>query len=143
MMWVKKEKVIFAGVIHICFSRSTSWDMRSNLGDAPVHNIHAHKAEINCVGFNPYTEWVVATGSGDKVSKTYEAKEKGGRRACPHLSTIYRLARYTTCGIQRESCMRSIVILQKSYNWLGHRIMKLFWLLLETIGGYWFGISQG
>jgi WD40 repeat protein len=35
--------------------------------DKPIHNIRAHNAEVNCVEFNPASQWVLATGSGDKV----------------------------------------------------------------------------
>lgn len=44
------------------------WDARNKSTDAPVHDIYAHNAGINCVGFCPNSEWVLATGSGDQVS---------------------------------------------------------------------------
>lgn len=44
-----------------------SWDTRNDSNTKPVYNVHAHEAEINCVAFCPGSEWVVATGSGDKV----------------------------------------------------------------------------
>lgn len=43
-----------------------SWDSRNDT-DKPIHNIQAHEAEINCVSFAPNSEWVLATGSSDKV----------------------------------------------------------------------------
>lgn len=44
----------------------SSWDTRRNT-DSPVHRILAHDAEVNCVEFNGGNEWILATGSGDKV----------------------------------------------------------------------------
>jgi WD40 repeat protein len=50
-----------------------SWDSRNESADKPVHNIQAHEAEVNCVSFAPNSEWVLATGSGDKVSLKRES----------------------------------------------------------------------
>lgn len=47
-----------------------SWDTRDESHKA-THNVQAHNAEINCVGFSPGNEWVLATGSSDKVSEMY------------------------------------------------------------------------
>lgn len=44
-----------------------SWDTRcTNTGKA-THTVDAHTAEINCLSFNPYSEFILATGSADKV----------------------------------------------------------------------------
>ena len=32
-----------------------------------VHAVEAHAAEVNCLGFNPFNEFVLATGSADKT----------------------------------------------------------------------------
>ncbi|KAG0244845.1 CCR4-Not complex caf1 ribonuclease subunit Caf1 [Mortierella sp. GBA43] len=47
--------------------RMLIWDTRSASQEKPAHNIHAHAAEVNCVAFSPSTEFIVATGSGDRT----------------------------------------------------------------------------
>ena len=44
-----------------------SWDTRSNNTCKPSHTVDAHTAEVNCLSFNPYSEFILATGSADKV----------------------------------------------------------------------------
>jgi WD40 repeat protein len=43
------------------------WDERSDKG--PMVKVEAHGNEINCLSFNPKNEYVLATGSADKVIK--------------------------------------------------------------------------
>ena len=40
------------------------WDIRQ---DKPSNVVDAHTAEVNCLSFNPYSEFILATGSADKV----------------------------------------------------------------------------
>ncbi|KAG0218271.1 CCR4-Not complex caf1 ribonuclease subunit Caf1 [Mortierella sp. NVP41] len=47
--------------------RMLIWDTRSTSSDKPVHNIHAHTSEVNCVAFSPSSEFILATGSGDRT----------------------------------------------------------------------------
>ncbi len=44
-----------------------SWDTRSNNTAKPSHSVDAHTAEVNCLSFNPYSEFILASGSADKV----------------------------------------------------------------------------
>lgn len=44
------------------------WDTRNNNTTKPSHTVDAHTAEVNCLSFNPYSEFILATGSADKVS---------------------------------------------------------------------------
>lgn len=44
------------------------WDTRSNNTSKPSHTVDAHTAEVNCLSFNPYSEFILATGSADKVN---------------------------------------------------------------------------
>uniref|UniRef100_A0A2K5N2Z5 Histone-binding protein RBBP4-like N-terminal domain-containing protein n=1 Tax=Cercocebus atys TaxID=9531 RepID=A0A2K5N2Z5_CERAT len=43
------------------------WDTRSNTTSKPSHSVDAHTAEVNCLSFNPYSEFILATGSADKT----------------------------------------------------------------------------
>lgn len=47
------------------------WDTRSNNTSKPSHTVDAHTAEVNCLSFNPYSEFILATGSADKVNKQF------------------------------------------------------------------------
>lgn len=47
------------------------WDTRSNNTSRPSHTVDAHTAEVNCLSFNPYSEFILATGSADKVFKNF------------------------------------------------------------------------
>ena len=46
-----------------------SWDIRTVNTNKPSHIVDAHTAEINCLSFNPYSEFILATGSADKVMR--------------------------------------------------------------------------
>ncbi|EHB07460.1 Histone-binding protein RBBP4 [Heterocephalus glaber] len=43
------------------------WDTWSNNTSKPSHSVDAHTAEVNCLSFNPYSEFILATGSADKT----------------------------------------------------------------------------
>lgn len=43
------------------------WDTRNESPNKPAHTVEAHLAEVNCLSFNPYSEFILATGSADKV----------------------------------------------------------------------------
>jgi WD40 repeat protein len=47
------------------------WDTRCNNTSKPSHTVDAHTAEVNCLSFNPYSEFILATGSADKVTYLY------------------------------------------------------------------------
>lgn len=48
------------------------WDTRSNNTSKASHTVDAHTAEVNCLSFNPYSEFILATGSADKVSLHFD-----------------------------------------------------------------------
>ena len=43
------------------------WDTRKPSTEPALHQVEAHEAEINCLSFNPMNEYILATGSADKV----------------------------------------------------------------------------
>ncbi|CAI2314043.1 unnamed protein product [Caenorhabditis sp. 36 PRJEB53466] len=47
------------------------WDVRQ---PQPVHSIDAHNAEVNCLAFNPYSEFILATGSADKTVALWDLR---------------------------------------------------------------------
>ena len=48
-------------IVTIC-----SWDVRDS-SKQPANVVKAHSAPINSVAFNAFSEWLLATGSADKV----------------------------------------------------------------------------
>lgn len=50
------------------------WDTRNESPNKPAHTVDAHSAEVNCLSFNPYSEFILATGSADKVFLSYKFK---------------------------------------------------------------------
>ncbi|ELW48620.1 Histone-binding protein RBBP4 [Tupaia chinensis] len=50
------------------------WDTRSNNTSKPSHSVPAHTAEVNCLSFNPYSEFILATGSADKTVALWDLR---------------------------------------------------------------------
>lgn len=50
------------------------WDSRSGHSNKPSHRIEAHNAEVNCLAFNPYSEYILATGSADKTVALWDLR---------------------------------------------------------------------
>ncbi|KAK1304464.1 Histone-binding protein MSI1 [Acorus calamus] len=51
------------------------WDIRTPAANKPVQSVVAHQGEVNCLAFNPFNEWVVATGSTDKTVKLFDLRK--------------------------------------------------------------------
>jgi len=50
------------------------WDTRNVDYSNPVHSVEAHSAEVNCLSFNPYSEFILATGSADKTVALWDLR---------------------------------------------------------------------
>jgi len=50
------------------------WDTRAANGNRPTTIIDAHSAEVNCLSFNPYSEYILATGSADKTVALWDLR---------------------------------------------------------------------
>lgn len=71
--WSLKHDYLFASCgddkyLHI-------FDMRSPCFTKPIQSLMAHRSAINCVSFNPFNEWVVATGSTDNTMKLFDLRK--------------------------------------------------------------------
>lgn len=55
--------------IYIC-----SWDTRGSNSSKAQHIIDAHSAEVNCLAFNPFSEYILATGSADKTVAMWDLR---------------------------------------------------------------------
>lgn len=75
-------------------------------GAGVVHAVEAHAAEVNCLGFNPFNEFVLATGSADKTVRAppgARAPRSRGPRRAPERRPLLRLqqeggGRLPTCA---------------------------------------------
>lgn len=54
----------------MCFCR---WDLRE--GKTPSQKVTAHAAEVNCLSFNPSSEYRLATGSADKTVALWDMRK--------------------------------------------------------------------
>lgn len=50
------------------------WDIRKPATAAQDKEVEAHSAEVNCLSFNPFNEFVVATGSADKTVALWDTR---------------------------------------------------------------------
>jgi histone-binding protein RBBP4 len=49
--------------------------MRHESSDVPSQGFVCHNAEVNCVGFNPFSENILATGSSDKTVNLWDFRK--------------------------------------------------------------------
>ncbi|CAH8576266.1 unnamed protein product [Schistosoma mattheei] len=49
------------------------WDTRSGCTTRPSHTVDSHLAEVNCLSFNPFSEYILATGSADRTLHSFES----------------------------------------------------------------------
>lgn len=50
------------------------WDTCSNNASKRSHSVNAHSAEVNCLSSNPYSEFILATGSADKTVALWDLR---------------------------------------------------------------------
>ncbi|KAI9485210.1 MAG: WD40-repeat-containing domain protein [Benjaminiella poitrasii] len=109
--WHMRHDSIFASVgddKHLMI-----WDTREE-SNQPTHSAIAHEAEVNCVGFSPGNEWVLATGSTDKTAALWDVRNLNSKLHSlkkhdedivqlawsPHHETIL-----ATASIDRKVCV--------------------------------------
>lgn len=51
------------------------YDFRAPCVLKPIKRLMAHQSEISCLSFNPFNEWLVATGSTDKTVKSFDMRK--------------------------------------------------------------------
>ena len=61
-------------VLWLYFLFSLSWDTRGSNYSKAQHMIDAHAAEVNCLAFNPFSEYILATGSADKTVAMWDLR---------------------------------------------------------------------
>ncbi|VDN16708.1 unnamed protein product, partial [Dibothriocephalus latus] len=50
------------------------WDTRSQCTSKPSNSVEAHLAEVNCLSFNPFSEYILATGSADRTVALWDLR---------------------------------------------------------------------
>jgi histone-binding protein RBBP4 len=70
------------------------WDTRRPPQDACSHNVEAHTAEVNCLAFNPFNEFILATGSADKTVALFDIRALGTRLHTfeSHTEEVFQLS---------------------------------------------------
>nr|XP_043623000.1 WD-40 repeat-containing protein MSI1-like [Erigeron canadensis] len=51
------------------------YDLRSECTCRPDQKLMAHQSEVTCLSFNPFNEWLVATGSTDSTVKLFDLRK--------------------------------------------------------------------
>jgi WD40 repeat protein len=50
------------------------WDTRERDRKKPYQSVDAHAAEVHCLAFNPYSEFILATGSADRTVALWDMR---------------------------------------------------------------------
>lgn len=56
------------------YHREYSWDTRQADRDTPQSSVLAHGAEVNCLAFNPFSEFLIVTGSADNTVALWDMR---------------------------------------------------------------------
>lgn len=70
--WNVLNKSLFGSVADD--QRLMIWDTRCNNTYKPSHAVDAHLAEVNCLSFDPRSEFILATGSADKTVALWDLR---------------------------------------------------------------------
>ncbi|GAQ89441.1 Nucleosome remodeling factor subunit CAF1/NURF55/MSI1 [Klebsormidium nitens] len=73
--WHSKHEYLFGSVGDD--KKLLLWDTRQPAVDKPLHSIESHEAEVNCVAFSPYKEFLLVTGSADKTVVLHDMRTPG------------------------------------------------------------------
>jgi len=71
--WHLKHEYLFGSVGDDC--HLLIWDMRTPVPNKPQQSVVAHQSEVNSLAFNPFNEWLLATGSMDKTVKLFDLRK--------------------------------------------------------------------
>lgn len=136
MMWVLFFKKNYLVLILLLLMHN-SWDTRGTNASKAQHIIDAHSAEVNCLAFNPFSEYILATGSADKTVAMWDLRNLTMKLHSfeSHKDEIFQVLN----GVSPKWCMF------KSHCWCalnrfsGLLIMRPSWLLVALIAGFMCG----
>ncbi|KAA8582330.1 hypothetical protein FQN60_009070 [Etheostoma spectabile] len=114
------------------------WDTRSNNTSKPSHAVDAHTAEVNCLSFNPYSEFILATGSADKTVALWDLRNLKLKLHSfeSHKDEIFQCYDYGALSCINETSDPSL-----PNRFSGLLIMKRFWPPAAPTGGSMSGTS--
>ncbi|EGD82175.1 histone-binding protein RBBP4 [Salpingoeca rosetta] len=72
VQWHALHDSLFGSVGDDCFLNI--WDTRVGDSTRPRHSIKAHDREVNCLSFNPFCEYILATGSADETVALWDMR---------------------------------------------------------------------
>lgn len=69
------------------------WDTREARRDKALHVVDAHNKEVNCLAFNPFSEYLLATGSADKTVALWDMRSLKSRLHSleSHTEEVYQV----------------------------------------------------
>ena len=113
------------------------WDTRSSTHNKPSHTVDAHAAEVNCLSFNPYSEFILASGSADKTVALWDLRNLKLKLHSfeSHKDEIFQVCYFKI--LNGLSGLYNPVFTLSRYN--GLLIMKPSWLALAPTAVSTFG----
>lgn len=90
------------------------WDVRDRDRKRALHSVDAHKGEVHCLAFNPYSEFVLATGSADRTVALWDMRNLNVKLHSfeNHADEIIQIAwsPFNEAILASASCDRRIMI---------------------------------
>ena len=108
------------------------WDSRKA---DPVERCAAHTGQINSVGFNPFSDYLVATAASDKTVALFDIRKIGALTPSPPRPHPLQ------CDLQVSKCTRCKVTPLKSCSCPGHPTTKPFSPPPQPTAAFTCGIS--
>ena len=80
----------------------------------------AHTAEVNCLSFNPYSEFILATGSADKTVALWDLRNLKLKLHSfeSHKDEIFQVIVVFSCDIYIEFMCCEINLLQEMFSFI-------------------------
>mmetsp|Transcript_11626 Transcript_11626/g.23689 ORF Transcript_11626/g.23689 Transcript_11626/m.23689 type:complete len:349 (-) Transcript_11626:183-1229(-) len=91
--WHLHNSSLFGSVGDDC--KLMIWDTRDKRYDKAKHCVdNAHAKEINCIAFNPFSEYILATGSADKTVALWDMRSLKSKLHSfeSHTEEVYQVA---------------------------------------------------
>lgn len=78
------------------------WDTRGSNSSKAQHIIDAHSAEVNCLAFNPFSEYILATGSADKTVAMWDIRNLAMKLHSfeSHKDEIFQVSTLALCAFK-------------------------------------------
>ncbi|KAF0286927.1 Histone-binding protein RBBP7 [Amphibalanus amphitrite] len=93
------------------------WDTRSTATNKPSHIVGRPSAEVNCLSFNPYSEYILATGSADKTVALWDLRNLK-LNCTPKISDFSWNPNepWVVCSVSEDNIMQVWQMAENIYN---------------------------